>query len=77
MSVPLNCVLQLVPSAFSCEEKVAEDYEVKDEEREMKRKERERKREEEREKKKERRRRREREREKERNGQIAGIKERK
>ena len=24
VSVPLNCVLQLVPSAFSCEEKVSE-----------------------------------------------------
>ena len=29
VSVPLNCVLQLVPSAFSCEEKVREKYEGK------------------------------------------------
>ena len=55
VSVPLNCVLQLVPSAFSCEEKVAEDYEVKDEERERKKERRRGKRdEEEREMKKER-----------------------
>ena len=59
VSVPLNCVLQLVPSAFSCEEKVAEDYEVKDEEREMKKERRRGRRDEEREMKKEGRRRRE------------------
>ena len=29
VSVPLNCVLQLVPSAFSCEEKVPDDLGVK------------------------------------------------
>ena len=33
MSVPLNCVLQLVPSAFSCEEKVPDVLGVKYEER--------------------------------------------